>query len=200
MNIRMLIQRAIEEARAEFESIVARRLAELMGDAPSSSARKAPSSKAKAAPPAKRGPRPGRRAPRVTLAPAGLDEVVLRAIASGDGLGKSAILAAAGLTAKDDARVSASLVRLRSAGRIVMTGSRRGASYRTGKRRGGSADATGDSTTVSAPMSAPLVRRPRKARATRKKAAASVEATTTLDPSWRPTVIRRKKEETSSEG
>ncbi len=199
MNIRMLIQRAIEEAREEFESIVTRRLAELMGDVASPGAKNAAQTKAKsAAPAAKRGaPARAARGPRVKVDASNIDDVVLRAIVGSEGIRKAGILAAAGLTAKDDARVSAALIRLRTSGKIVMTGSRRGANYRAGKRRGGEASA--ESTTVSAPASAPLVRRPRKAPRTR-KAAVPVEPVASLDPAWRPTVIRRKKEETSVEG
>lgn len=197
MNIRMLIQRAIEEARAEFESIVTRRLAELMGDVPSTGAKKASPAKAKAAAPAaKRGAAARTRGTKTKVDASNIDEVVLRAIAGSDGIRKAGILAAAGLTAKDDARVSAALIRLRSTGKILMTGSRRGANYRASKRRGG--EASSEATVVSAPVSAPLVRRPRKTRQPR-KAAAPVEPVASLDPAWRPTVIRRKKEEASAE-
>ncbi|MFI5300780.1 MAG: hypothetical protein ACHREM_22075 [Polyangiales bacterium] len=55
---------------------------------------------------------------------------IIKALSSGASLGKSALLKAAGLSTKDAERVGAALTQLRSAGTVVMTGRRRGATYR----------------------------------------------------------------------
>lgn len=127
MNIRTLIANAIHASRAEFETILVRRVADLMGDPP---AAKAKSGKSTAAKPKTKAAAKAAKATSTKRGPAGpVDDVLLRVLSKGDAMGKSAIMKGGGYSAKDDTRVGLGLVRLRAAGKIAMSGTRRGATY-----------------------------------------------------------------------
>ncbi|MFI5300075.1 MAG: hypothetical protein ACHREM_18465 [Polyangiales bacterium] len=64
------------------------------------------------------------------MSTADLASAIIEALSSGASLGKSALLRAAGLSTKDAERMHAALTQLRGAGTVVMTGTRRGATYR----------------------------------------------------------------------
>lgn len=131
MNIRTLIANAIHASRAEFETILVRRIADLMGDPPVTAKAKAEKRAATTKPKANAKPAvKGAKAASTKRGPAGpVDDVLLRVLSKGDAMGKSAIMKGGGYSAKDDTRVGLGLVRLRTAGKIAMSGTRRGATY-----------------------------------------------------------------------
>lgn len=133
MSIRKLIERALEEARDEFAAIIARKVAEVMGDVevPARKARASKSSGARAGkrPPSTKHARPGKRtrAPRRHMAE--LRGKVLAALERGAAMKRSQVVAAAKLDASEAVRVAQVLRRLKDEGLLAMQGRKASATY-----------------------------------------------------------------------
>ena len=136
-SIRKLIERALEEARDEFAAIIARKVAEVMGDVD------VPARKGR---PAKSGGAAPRASKRATVASLGktstgkrtrapqrhMEELrgkVLVALESGTAMKRSQIIAAAKLDASEAGRVAQVLRRLKDEGRLSMQGRKASATY-----------------------------------------------------------------------
>ena len=133
MNFRMLIEKAMHEARGEFEAIVKRKLNALMGEAGATPAgrrraRRPPGRPAKAARGAGRRARKG----RTRAAPEHMErlrEKVLAAMHGGGAMKKGQIMKAARLAEAESERVTQVLHKLRGAGVLSMKGERGKATY-----------------------------------------------------------------------
>ncbi len=132
-NIRELIERALLEAQQEFASVVQRKLAALMGDAPAGrpTATRTP-------------PRPPERAPRRTVRSRvprdhmdTLRQRILSTMPPGEAQKKAQIMAAARLDEDEAQRVGLVLKRLKEEGLLVMRGQKGAATYtlKAGHRR-----------------------------------------------------------------
>ena len=132
MNFRKLIEQAMHEVRDEFAVIVARKLAELMGD-PSGS--RSAASRAGTKEPARRGRPPKAlkaassrsRAPKDHMAQ--LREKVLSALQAGEAMKKAQIMKAARLDEAESARVANVLKKLKDDGVVSMKGQKAVATY-----------------------------------------------------------------------
>jgi hypothetical protein len=135
VSIRKLIERALEEARDEFAAIIARKVAEVMGDVevparkgrPPKSASAPRASKRRATPVAHARPGKRTRAPQKHMEE--LRARVLAALESGKTMKRSQILAAAKLDVSEAERVAQVLRRLKDEGLLSMQGQKASATY-----------------------------------------------------------------------
>jgi len=134
-SIRKLIEQALEEARDEFAAIIARKVAEVMGDVTAPKKGRA----SKAAPAPRTSKRPALAAAHAkggkrTRAPhrhmEELRDRVLAALQSGAPMKRSQIVAAAKLDASEAGRVAQVLKRLKDDGLLSMTGQKASATYK----------------------------------------------------------------------
>ena len=133
-SIRKLIEQALEEARDEFAAIIARKVAEVMGDVAVPARKGRPSKSTAAAPRASKRPSVAHeRAGKRTRAPhRHMEELrgkVLAALESGKTMKRSQIIAAAKLDASEAQRVAQVLRRLKDEGLLSMQGQKASATY-----------------------------------------------------------------------
>ncbi|MGZ3449577.1 MAG: hypothetical protein ACXVEF_08245 [Polyangiales bacterium] len=129
MNIRKLIEKALDEAREEFAAIVARKLEELMGDAtpaPEPRRRKAGAPK-RASTVAASGPKGRTRAPESQIA--ALRAKVIAAMPVGHAMKRAQIAEAAGLPPSEALRLSNVLRKLKEENVLSMRGTKASATY-----------------------------------------------------------------------
>jgi hypothetical protein len=129
MNIRKLIEKALDEAREEFAAIVQRKLEELMGDEPTPGpGRRKPARVREAAEkPRSSGKGTRTRAPESEMA--GLRTKVIAAMPLGQAMKRAQIADAADLPATETARLSNVLRKLKDEGVLSMKGTKASATY-----------------------------------------------------------------------
>lgn len=132
MNIRQLIEKALNEARDEFAAIVQRKLEELMGDAeaPTKPARAA--GRPRASTPVRSGAKAAEAARRSRAPESHMAELrakVLAAMPQGEPLKRSQIVERARLGGGDETRVATVLRKLKDEGILVMRGTKASATY-----------------------------------------------------------------------
>ena len=134
-SIRKLIEQALEEARDEFAAIIARKVAEVMGDVAVPARKGRPSKASVAVPRASKRPSLAHadKAGKRTRAPQRhMEELrgkVLAALESGKTMKRSQIIAAAKLDASEAGRVAQVLRRLKDEGLLSMQGRKASATY-----------------------------------------------------------------------
>jgi hypothetical protein len=129
MNIRKLIEKALDEAREEFAAIVARKLEELKGDEDRAPAH-GPSKKGRAAArpaAAPRSPSTRTRAPESQIA--ALRAKVIAAMPVGQAMKRAQIAEAAGLPPSEALRLSNVLRKLKDENILAMRGTKASATY-----------------------------------------------------------------------
>ena len=134
MSIRKLIEQALEEARDEFAAIIARKVAEVMGDieGPARKARAAASTKVAPRTAKRTGPAHARAGKRTRAPQRHMEELrakVMAALESGKTMKRAQIVAAAKLDASEAGRVAQVLRRLKDEGLLSMQGQKASATY-----------------------------------------------------------------------
>jgi hypothetical protein len=136
-SIRKLIEQALEEARDEFAAIIARKVAEVMGDVAVPARKGRLAHAAGAAPraskrPAATSPHKGASGKRTRVPQRHMQELrgkVLAALDSGKTMKRAQIVAAAKLDASEAGRVAQVLRRLKDEGLLSMQGQKASATY-----------------------------------------------------------------------